>query len=79
MFPHFWTPDYFSGEVYEVNIVTGAIDEQWNAGLVGDGPLGGLAVFGEITPSNPLPEPVTMFLFGFGLIGLAGAARRRIK
>ena len=53
----FWTADYTTGEVFEVNIATGAIDEMWNAGRVGAS-VAGLAVFGEICATcNPVPAP----------------------
>jgi hypothetical protein len=60
----FWTADYPTGNVFEVNIATGAIDHMWNAGLMGGGPLGGLAVFGEICatcgpPGVPEPSALT--------------------
>jgi DNA-binding beta-propeller fold protein YncE len=60
----FWTGDTDSGEVFEVNIATGAIDEMWNAGLIPGSELGGLAVFGEICAAcQPVPAP----LIGRGL------------
>jgi len=32
---------------------------------------------GEATISNPVPEPTTMLLLGFGLLGLAGISRKK--
>ncbi len=74
----FWTADSFSGNVWEVNIATGHIDQQWNSGS--PGLAYGLVVAGQITASGPpppsVPEPGTGGLLGAG-VALAAAVRYR--
>jgi hypothetical protein len=76
----FWTGDASSGLVWEVNLATGAIDQQWNTGA--GGRFFGLSVFGEITSGGgggTVPEPSTwaMMLLGFGGLGILGYRRAR--
>ena len=40
------------------------------------GPLGGDLGFRTYVDTASIPEPVTMLLFGFGLLGLAGVRRK---
>lgn len=77
----FWTGDDATGTLWEVNIATGAIDEQWTTGTGGN-TLFGVSVFGEITSSgggSTVPEPSTwvMMLAGFAGLGYMGYRRSR--
>lgn len=76
----FWTGDYNNGEMWEVNIATGHIDEQWSTGA--GGTLFGVSVFGEIQQgggggTTSVPEPASFVLLGTALLGFAAFRRRR--
>jgi Bacterial Ig-like domain (group 1) len=51
----FWTAGFNSGNVYRINIATGALVTQFAAGS----PVKGLAIFGEITVARP-PASLTL-------------------
>jgi hypothetical protein len=75
----FWTGDSVSGLVWEVNIATGAIDEQFNTGHAGT--FFGLSVFGEITSGGggTVPEPSTWAMMLLGFLGLGALGYRRTR
>jgi len=52
----FWTGDINSGQVYRINIGSGAQVSSWNAGIVGRS-MAGLTVVGEIVVAQPTPTP----------------------
>jgi Big-like domain-containing protein len=51
----FWTAGFNSGNIYRINIATGAMVTQFSAGS----PVKGLAIFGEITVARP-PASLTL-------------------
>jgi PEP-CTERM motif len=73
----FWTGDFNNGEMWELNIATGAIVQQWNTGA--PGALFGVSVVGEITSGGggTVPEPSTWVMMIAGFAGMGYVAYRR--
>lgn len=75
----FWSAD-FSGHVSHFDLATGAVIDSWDvAGVNG---TWGLAIYGEITQGGgggggTVPEPITLALFGIGLLGMSIMRRFR--
>ena len=76
-----WNGDYFrQGDIATgtYDAVTGGFDISWSALIVG-GPFNGRLGYWNLTGAadvSAVPVPAAIWLFGSGLIGLAGLARR---
>jgi hypothetical protein len=68
--------DYLSYLANPLTLYTGTIIVGWNDGYTGDADYDDIII---AMTRNPVPEPVSMLLFGTGLIGIGGYARRRFK
>jgi hypothetical protein len=55
----FWTADYFTGTVFRVDIATGSVMTQFNAGVFQT--LAGLTVVGELTAATSVPPSTTSY------------------
>jgi hypothetical protein len=46
---------------------------------LGNGSISHVALYGTLDEGQPIPEPVSMLLFGTGLVGVGGYIRRKLK
>ncbi len=67
----FWTASYSTGNVYRINIETGALITSFSGGKIGYA-VSGLAIFGEITVGGPPLFVIPEFPFGT-ILGLVAS------
>jgi len=74
----FWTGDFGNGDLWRVNIATGAIEQTI---VTGSSSLFGVSVYGEITQGNPTPEPGQLgtSLALIGLLAFLGYRRSKLN
>jgi len=74
----FWTGDSNSGDLFKINIATGALEETISTGAGGN--LFGVSVYGEITQaSTPEPGQLGTSLALIGLLAFLGYRRSKLN